>query len=78
MAVPLCLHAHYKPKDKAKAENAVLIVERWILMRLRREASTLAGLNARIKVLMAELNNQPQRLYQALVVNSLNCSISQP
>mgnify|MGYP000002814981 FL=1 len=54
----------YKPKDKAKAENAVLIVERWILMRLRRESFyTLAGLNARIKVLMAELNNRPQRLY---------------
>ena len=25
----------YKPKDKAKAENGVLIVERWILARLR-------------------------------------------
>ena len=56
----------YKPKDKAKAENAVLIVERWILMRLRRECFyTLAGLNARIKVLMKELNNRPQRLYPA-------------
>jgi len=54
----------YKPKDKAKAENAVLIVERWILMRLRRECFyTLAGLNARIKVLMEELNNRPQRLH---------------
>jgi transposase len=25
----------YKPKDKAKVENAVLIVERWIMARLR-------------------------------------------
>ncbi|GAL09421.1 mobile element protein [Vibrio astriarenae] len=25
----------YKPKDKAKAENAVLLVERWVMMRLR-------------------------------------------
>ncbi|MDF5000260.1 IS21 family transposase, partial [Vibrio parahaemolyticus] len=27
----------YKPKDKAKAENAVLLVERWIMMRLRHQ-----------------------------------------
>ena len=54
----------YKPKDKAKAENAVLIVERWILMRLRHETFyTLSALNARIKVLMEDLNNRPQRLY---------------
>ncbi len=29
----------YKPKDKAKAEAAVLLVERWILARLRRQAA---------------------------------------
>ena len=35
----------YKPKDKAKAEVAVLIVERWILARLRHQTFfTLAAL----------------------------------
>ena len=54
----------YKPKDKAKAETAVLIVERWILMRLRYHVfHTLADLNAHIKVLMEELNNRQQRMY---------------
>tara|TARA_R110002153_G_scaffold172540_1_gene325403 strand:- start:749 stop:2305 length:1557 start_codon:yes stop_codon:yes gene_type:complete len=54
----------YKPKDKAKAENAVLIVERWILMRLRHHVFyTLFELNAHIKVLMADLNNRQQRMY---------------
>ena len=54
----------YKPKDKAKAENAVLIVERWILMRLRHHVFyTLFELNAHIKVLMTDLNNRQQRMY---------------
>lgn len=54
----------YKPKDKAKAENAVLIVERWILMRLRHHVFyTLAELNVKIKALMADLNQRQQRLY---------------
>lgn len=54
----------YKPKDKAKAENAVLIVERWILMRLRHDMFyTLSDLNAKMKVLMEDLNNRQQRMY---------------
>jgi transposase len=54
----------YKPKDKAKAENAVLIVERWILMRLRHYVFyTLADLNVKINVLMEDLNNRQQRMY---------------
>lgn len=53
----------YKPKDKAKAENAVLIVERWILMRLRNQTfHTLAALNQALKQLLAELNDRPQRI----------------
>ena len=49
-----------KPKDKAKAEAGVLLVERWILARLRHEAFfTLAELNKRIRVLLEELNNRP-------------------
>lgn len=27
----------YKPKDKAKAENAVLLIERWSMMRMRHQ-----------------------------------------
>lgn len=54
----------YKPKDKSKAENAVLIVERWILMRLRHYVFyTLSDLNVKIKALMEELNNRKQRMY---------------
>jgi len=49
----------YKPKDKAKAEGAVLIVERWILARLRHQTFfTLASLNQAIKLLLEDLNNR--------------------
>jgi transposase len=49
-----------KPKDKAKAEGGVLLVERWVLAKLRHETFfTLAGLNARIKELVQVLNNKP-------------------
>ena len=49
-----------KPKDKAKAENAVLIVQRWILARLRHQTFfTLAELNLAIKVLLDDLNQRP-------------------
>lgn len=50
----------YKPKDKAKAENAVLVVERWILARLRHYTFVgLAELNATIAQLLKELNHRP-------------------
>lgn len=49
----------YKPKDKAKVENAVLIVERWILARLRHQTFVgLAELNAAISELLKELNHR--------------------
>ncbi|OUR92734.1 transposase [Gammaproteobacteria bacterium 42_54_T18] len=49
-----------KPKDKAKAENAVLIVQRWILARLRHQTFfTLADLNITIKILLDDLNQRP-------------------
>src|SRR6266446_4609450 len=55
-----------KPRDKAKIEVAVQIVERWILARLRHETFfSLAALNARIAELLAELNARPMRLYRA-------------
>lgn len=50
----------YKPKDKAKAENAVLVVERWIMARLRHHTFfTLAELNHHIRFLLDDLNNRP-------------------
>ena len=51
-----------KPRDKGKVEGAVLIVERWILARLRhRRFFNLADLNAVIADLLEELNNRPMR-----------------
>lgn len=50
----------YKPKDKAKAEVGVQIVERWILARLRRHSFfSLAELNQCIRTLLDELNQKP-------------------
>jgi len=50
----------YKPKDKAKAEVAVQIVERWILARLRHQTFfTLASLNHAIRGLLDDLNQRP-------------------
>ena len=49
-----------KPKDKAKVETGVQIVERWILARLRdRQFFGLHSLNQAITVLLAELNQKP-------------------
>jgi transposase len=51
-----------RPKDKAKVEGTVLIVERWILARLRNEYFfSLADLNIRIAQLLDDLNNRPMR-----------------
>ena len=50
----------YKPKDKSKAENAVLVVERWILMRLRHHTFfSLSELNHCIAALLTQLNSKP-------------------
>jgi len=49
-----------KPKDKAKAENGVLIVERWILFRLRKRVFTsLDELNVAIRELLTDMNDRP-------------------
>jgi transposase len=51
-----------KPKDKAKVEVAVQVVERWILARLRdRTFFSLAELNQAIAALLRELNERPMR-----------------
>ena len=50
----------YKPKDKAKAEVGVQIVERWILARLRPHTFfSLAELNQCIRALLEDLNQKP-------------------
>jgi len=50
----------YKPKDKAKAEVGVQIVERWILARLRHHTFfSLAELNQCIRALLDDLNQKP-------------------
>ena len=50
----------YKPKDKSKAEVGVQIVERWIMMRLRKQQLfSLSEANQAIRVLLDDLNNRP-------------------
>jgi transposase len=49
-----------KPKDKAKVEGGVLIVQRWIVAALRnRTFYSLAELNAAIRELVEKLNARP-------------------
>jgi transposase len=49
-----------KPKDKAKVEGGVLLVERWILARLRNmQFFSLAELNRAIAALLEALNARP-------------------
>jgi transposase len=49
-----------RPKDKAKVEGGVLVVQRWVLARLRtRTCFSLSGLNQAIWELLDELNDKP-------------------
>jgi transposase len=49
-----------KPRDKAKVESGVLLVERWVLARLRHHTFfSLAELNTAIRELLADLNCRP-------------------
>jgi len=53
-----------KPRDKAKVEVAVQVVERWILARLRNETFfSLQELNERVAALLEEINDRPMRGY---------------
>lgn len=50
----------YRPKDKAKVEGGVLLVERWVLARLRHQRFfSLGDLNRSIAELMTRLNGRP-------------------
>lgn len=49
-----------RPQDKAKAESAVQVVERWILMRLRHHKfDSVDAVNEAITPLLVQLNNKP-------------------
>ena len=51
-----------KPRDKAKVEVAVQVVQRWVLARLRhRRFHSLAELNGAIRERITDLNNRPMR-----------------
>jgi transposase len=50
----------YRPRDKAKVEVAVQVVERWILARLRKQTFfSLLELNLAIRRLLDDLNQRP-------------------
>src|SRR5271169_2204791 len=54
----------YKPRDKAKVEVGVQVVQRWILARLRnRRFFSLAELNRAICELVDQLNDRPMRTW---------------
>ena len=56
----------YKPRDKAKVEQSVLLIERWVMARLRnRRFFSLAELNLAIADLVDELNVRVMRVYGA-------------
>ena len=53
-----------KPRDKAKVEVSVQVVQRWILARLRKERFfSLDALNRRIAELLADVNARTMRRY---------------
>jgi transposase len=68
-----------KPRDKAKAEAGVLLVERWILAKLRKHKFfSLASLNREIKTLLAARTTAPSRSCLSVAKASLPSWISRP
>lgn len=70
-----------KPRDKAKVETGVQVVERWIMARLRHDTFfSLADLNRRIQELLRELNDRSmahlgqsrRELFEAIDLPALN------
>lgn len=52
----------HKPKDKAKVENAVGLVQRWIVFRLRNHCfHTIAEAQAKVLELVEQVNNRPMK-----------------
>lgn len=55
----------YKPRDKAKVESGVLVVERWIMAALRNHRFfAIEDLNQAIRELLVKLNQRPFRKRQ--------------
>jgi len=76
---PIMPARSYKPQDKGKVEAAVLVVERWVLARLRHHTfHTLAALNQAIKALMQDLNQRPMKGYNGLSRAELFAQIDAP
>lgn len=60
-----CMPARvYTPKDKANAENGVLIIQRWVLASMRNEQIYgLAALNNRLRAMAVIANSKKFKLY---------------
>lgn len=68
-----------KPRDKAKVEVAVQVVERWLLARIRNEEFfSLDELNARLRELLDELNARPMKTYGGKTRRELFEEIDRP
>ena len=68
-----------KPRDKAKVEVGVQVVQRWILARIRHERFfSLEALNARIWELLDELNGRPMKHYGGTSRRDLFERLDQP
>jgi transposase len=69
----------YKPKDKAKVEAGVLLVQRWITARLRHQRFfSLAQLNQQILQLLTQLNDKPFQKNQSHSRRSLFETLDRP
>lgn len=68
-----------KPRDKAKVESAVQVVQRWIVMRLRhRRFFSVREANEAIRELLTYLNNRPFRKRRDECRASLFAKIDRP
>lgn len=68
-----------KPRDKAKVESAVQVVQRWIVMRLRqRRFFSVTEANEAIRELLVYLNNRPFRKRRDESRASLFAKLDQP
>ena len=68
-----------KPRDKAKVESAVQVVQRWIVMRLRqRRFLSIREANEAIRELLTDLNNRPFRKRREECRASLFAKIDRP
>lgn len=69
----------HKPRDKAKVESAVQVVQRWIVMRLRnRQLFSVHEANQAVRGLLVELNQKPFRKRREECRASLFLRIDKP